>query len=289
MLEKDFKKQDEHAKGTVTLFQLKKIMNGSNLVTPKEVNALVRNIQVEDYNYSTFKQDLFNVRFELAKSRILESNLDHVQKSLVEACKQYDAKSNGKIHITQMREILRNSKFVALSPFQIHMLLGQAVLDEKRFVNYQNFVIRVKEMIESVFTVEAINDTAEMILSKTVDKEDIEHTYISNLDLFKIFKVYDKNQNGYLELDEYIECLKDQQLNLTGEEVITMSLSADTNGDGQIDYEEFMKHFRDILDLTRFQQIINDKEHEHMAIVKTERLEKQRVEEEKKQQDDLLA
>jgi Ca2+-binding EF-hand superfamily protein len=85
MLEKDFKKQDEHAKGTVTLFQLKKIMNGSNLVTPKEVNALVRNIQVEEYDYSTFKQDLFNVRFELAKSRILESNLDHVQKSLVEA------------------------------------------------------------------------------------------------------------------------------------------------------------------------------------------------------------
>ena len=169
------------------------------------------------------------------------------------------------------------------------MLLGQAVLDEKRFVNYQNFVIRVKEMIESVFTVEALNDTAEMILSKAVDKEDIEHTYISNLDLFKIFKVYDKNQNGYLELDEYIECLKDQQLNLTGEEVITMSLSADTNGDGQIDYEEFMKHFRDILDLTRFQQIINDKEHEHMTIVKTERLEKQRIEEEKKQQDDLLA
>jgi Ca2+-binding EF-hand superfamily protein len=289
MLEKDFKKQDEHAKGTVTLFQLKKIMNGSNLVTPKEVNALVRNIQVEEYDYSTFKQDLFNVRFELAKSRILESNLDHVQKSLVEACKLYDAKSNGKIHITQMREILRNSKFVALSPFQIHMLLGQAVLDDKRFVNYQNFVIRVKEMIESVFTVEAINDTAEMILSKAVDKEDIEHTYISNLDLFKIFKVYDKNQNGYLELDEYIECLKDQQLNLTGEEVITMSLSADTNGDGQIDYEEFMKHFRDILDLTRFQQIINDKEQEHMAIVKTERLETIRIVEEKKQQDDLLA
>jgi Ca2+-binding EF-hand superfamily protein len=264
-------------------------MKESSLVTPKEVNAIVRNIKNDEYTYNTFKEDLFNVRFELAKSRILESNLDHVQKSLIEDCQKYDKSESGKVHITQMNEILRNSKFVALSPFQIHVLLGQAELDERRFISYKNFVIRVGEMIESVFTVEALNDTAEMIKAESVKQDDIEHTYISNLELFKIFKKYDQNQNGYLELDEYIECLRDQKLNLTNTEVITMSLSADTNGDGKIDYEEFMKHFRDILDLLRFQQIVNDKEIEHMAKVRLERLERQKAEEEKKQQDDLLA
>ena len=58
--------------------------------------------------------------------------------------------------------------------------------------------------------------------------------------------------NGFLELDEYMECLSDQHLNLTRKEVISMSLIADTNGDGKIDYEEFMKHFKDILHHVRF-------------------------------------
>lgn len=43
ILEKEFKKQDIHDKGTVTIYQLKKVLKRSNLVTPKEINALVRN------------------------------------------------------------------------------------------------------------------------------------------------------------------------------------------------------------------------------------------------------
>lgn len=206
ILEKEFKKQDINDKGIVTMFQLKKVMRKSNMVTPKEINALVRNCEVDEYEYEVnFKQDLFNVRFELAKSQILESNMDNIQKSIIEDCKVIDKTKNGKVHINQMNDILRNSKFVVLSPFQIHMVLGQAELDEKRFVNYQNFVIKVKEMIDSVYSLKAMADLAEMIESEKIKEDDIEQTYISNLDLFKLFKQYDLNMNGFLELDEYIE------------------------------------------------------------------------------------
>jgi Ca2+-binding EF-hand superfamily protein len=55
------------------------------------------------------------------------------------------------------------------------------------------------------------------------------------------------NQNGFLEILEYIQCLKDTEVNLSEPEIITLALSADINGDGRIDYEEFMKHFQDCL------------------------------------------
>ena len=70
--------------------------------------------------------------------------------------------------------------------------------------------------------------------------------------------------NGYLELDEYMECLKDQNLELSKQEVTALSLIADTNGDGQIDYEEFMKHFKDVLHLVRFQSKLNQSSGEIM-------------------------
>lgn len=290
ILEKDFKKQDIHENGKITIYQLKKVLKSSNLVTPKEINALVRNCSVDEYEYGVnFKQDLFNVRFELAKSQILESNMDHVQKSLIEECKKIDIKHKGKIHINQMNDVLRNSKFIVLSPFQIHMVLGQAELDELRFVNYSNFVIKVKEMIDSVYSLDAISDLADMIASQKVKPEEVEQTYISNLDLFKLFKQYDLNMNGYLELDEYIECLQSQELNLSKEEVVTMSLMADTNGDGKIDYEEFMKHFRDVLDLTRFQRLLNTRESEHQTIKREQTLAQEQAEEEAKRKEDILA
>lgn len=215
--------------------------------------------------------------------------MDHVQKSVIEDCKKIDSDKRGKIHINEMNEILRNSKFIVLSPFQIHMVLGQAELDEERMVNYQNFVIKVKEAIDSIYSLDALSDLADMISSEKVKPDEVEQTYISNLDLFKLFKQYDLNMNGFLELDEYIECLQSQDLNLSKEEVITMSLMADTNGDGRIDYEEFMKHFRDVLDLTRFQKLLNTKESEHQSYKREQTLAKEKAEEEAKRREDDLA
>ena len=41
-------------------------------------------------------------------------------------------------------------------------------------------------------------------------------------------------------------------VDLTEQEIITLGMAADINNDGRIDYEEFMKHFLDILKMLRF-------------------------------------
>lgn len=92
-----------------------------------------------------------------------------------------------------------------------------------------------------------------MLESKLFEKpKNLEEISMTSLELFELFKKYDRNQNGYLEIHEYIQCLKNSSINLTESEIVTLAIGSDINGDERIDYEEFMKHFQDCLKMLRF-------------------------------------
>jgi hypothetical protein len=59
---------------------------------------------------------------------------------------------------------------------------------------------------------------------------------------------------GFLDFSEYTQCLSVCNVlkDLKKSEIITMAMSADMNGDGNIDFEEFMKHFSDVLNMIEF-------------------------------------
>ena len=87
-----------------------------------------------------------------------------------------------------------------------------------------------------------------------------QHPVNKNLDtmeLFRTFKKYDRNMNGTLDFTEYTACLSETpNIEMTKAEMITVAMVADTNGDGVIDFEEFMKHFSDILDMIQYQKTL---------------------------------
>lgn len=60
-------------------------------------------------------------------------------------------------------------------------------------------------------------------------------------ELREAFRVYDKDQNGFISLDELRHVMNNLGDRLTGDELTEMLGEADVNGDGQINYTEFAK------------------------------------------------
>ncbi|XP_022846949.1 calmodulin-like protein 8 isoform X1 [Olea europaea var. sylvestris] len=65
-------------------------------------------------------------------------------------------------------------------------------------------------------------------------------------ELKEAFKVFDKDQNGYISANELRHVMINLGEKLTDEEVEQMIKEADLDGDGQVNYEEFVKMMRTI-------------------------------------------
>lgn len=70
------------------------------MLTFKEINIIIRNIKTgEDFEYSKFSETLYDVRFELAKSKLMDTNISKLQEHLISLFETYDTDKTGKIHL----------------------------------------------------------------------------------------------------------------------------------------------------------------------------------------------
>lgn len=117
ILQKKFVKLDEHKSGRISLTELKASMSQSNLIAPKEINIIMRSIKEQTFEYVTFPKVLFDVRFELSKSRLMDTNIDNLQDHLNDLFATYDTEQTGLISILHIQDALLKSKRVYLTPF----------------------------------------------------------------------------------------------------------------------------------------------------------------------------
>ena len=127
----------------------------------------MRSIKEPTFEYATFPKVLFDVRFELAKSRLMDTNIDGLQKHLIELFSQYDLEQKGEIYILHIQDALLKSKRVYLTPFQIHQIIGLSSPNERGMVNYKDFSFKCKDMINELFTASSLIQKANLIQSGT--------------------------------------------------------------------------------------------------------------------------
>ncbi len=68
-------------------------------MTPKEINGLIWEIKDDLFNYSEFKERVFNVWLDLALSRILETNIDKIPQYIISECLKIDERKEGKVSL----------------------------------------------------------------------------------------------------------------------------------------------------------------------------------------------
>jgi hypothetical protein len=86
-------------------------------LTPKEKNLLIRLLKDDMVKYSEFPDMLYNVRYEIAVSEMMESNFGELEQHIVFEFAKEDKDDTGEITIQQLGEALRRCKKLNLTPF----------------------------------------------------------------------------------------------------------------------------------------------------------------------------
>ena len=75
LLSYKFKQADTIEDGMISLQHFKNIVRSTKFLTPKEKNLLIRLQKNDMIKYSEFPDMLYNVRYEIAMSETMESNM----------------------------------------------------------------------------------------------------------------------------------------------------------------------------------------------------------------------
>ena len=102
IMHKKFKSIDEKNSGYISLKDLRVTMQSCALLTPKEMNVIIRSFKGTETNfeYRNFEQMLFDTRYELARSRLMDTGLEKLSDHLIEEFSKHDEQQIGTISIT---------------------------------------------------------------------------------------------------------------------------------------------------------------------------------------------
>ena len=190
---------------------MKVCLHSTSHLTPKEINYLLRNYAMsqgmEQINYTNFAQDLYAARFQLADSRIMDINMDIIDKVIVDAC-ALNSEDGKTVTMQQLKDVLYQSKQLTLTPLQISILMGWSKPDKEAMCDYHSFAKIAKEKINAMFKIEAQRRKAQLVAVGQFRASDVKMPEYKEGAIFAAFRECDINYNCYLEWLEYQQCLE---------------------------------------------------------------------------------
>ena len=239
--------------GLIGFKEMETCFHSTSHLTPKEINSMLREYAMsqgmDQINYTNFTADLYRTRFDLMDSRIMEMNLEIMDKIVLDACAAQSA--DGKlVTLPQLRKALQCCKQLTITPFQVSLLMGFSKPDSNAMVDFAAFAPICAEKIRSMFKIEAVRRKAQLCAVGQFRTSDVKMPAKYNAgSVFAVFRDKDVDRNGFLEWLEYQQCLEalGELADLNKEEGLALNMIADIDGDGRIDYQEFMKHFEEVV------------------------------------------
>lgn len=137
----------------------------------------------------------------------MDINLDIIDRVIVEAC-DFKSSNQQTVTLTELRYILRESKQLVLTPFQIASLMGHSKPDNEANVDYHRFAKVCKAEIQARFTLEAQRRKAQLITVGQFRPSDVKMPVYKDGAVFAAFRTMDIDKNGFLEWQEYQQCME---------------------------------------------------------------------------------
>ncbi|XP_047945565.1 calmodulin-like protein 8 isoform X1 [Salvia hispanica] len=161
---------------------------------------------------------------------------------LQEAFSLFDKDGDGCITIEELGTVIRS---LDQNPTEeeLHDMINEVDIDGNGTIEFAEFLNLMANKMKVNLTHSYINNFSSFhfgfyyfIFNTVFDQEtDAEE------ELKEAFKVFDKDQNGYISATELRHVMINLGEKLTDEEVEQMIREADLDGDGQVDYDEFVK------------------------------------------------
>ena len=127
----------EHS-GKINFQDMKKIFLNTSHLCIKEVNLLLRGYVLkygyEEIVYTDFVEDLFRIRFDLLRSRLMDINVMNWSKDFF-LNSGMELINERYMRLQDVRECLANSKQLTLQSLQITILIGHATIRDDQTID----------------------------------------------------------------------------------------------------------------------------------------------------------
>ena len=145
---------------------MSELLHNTSYLCIKEINLLLRDYVMKygksEICYTNFSQDLYEVRFNLAFSRIMDINIKKLRADFF-TNNGFEVDENGWMTISDLRTIISNAKELTLAPCEINLILGLSEYNDEGKVNVAHFNEMFRKIIPRMFSIDARKRKAHLV------------------------------------------------------------------------------------------------------------------------------